>query len=192
MATRLRRTSGATGRSGAPGRSGAIAVLAVVAVVLAGCAAPRRAPTYPPAGSTAVPAGSATDAVRTAVTAALGAASLEVADAGQPYRPPEGPWFAAAPRTVVQVKVPGEVEPRFIVLYSFTSASDALAGATDEAAYLANGAGRVQVAIDARITLRVLGPVAVLFLWSPANSEPGARAVETALAGIGTGVPIPG
>ena len=173
-------------------RAGAVAALAVAVVVVAGCGAPRRAPTYPPAGSTAVPAGSATDAVRTAITAALGAASLQVTDAGEPYRPPEGPWFAAAPRTVVQVKVPGQPAPHFIVLYSFTAASDALAGATDEAAYLANGAGRIQIATDAHITLRVLGSVAVLFLWSPANSDPGVGAIETALAGIGTGVPIPG
>jgi len=101
----------------------ALAVALLGGTVLGGCAAPRRGPTYPPADATPAPAGSQTDAARALVVGALSGAGLAAGDPGQPFRPPEGAWFAAAPRTVVQVTVPPESSPRFIVLYAFASAS---------------------------------------------------------------------
>lgn len=166
----------------------------VVVGALAACVAPgatHRAPTYPPAGVTPPPAAGRTDEARAAVIQAISAAGLPAGDATQPYRPPEGAWFAAAPRTVVQVSVPNEAGPHFVVLYPFDSAVDAASAAADQAAYVSRGPGNVYFPGDARFTIRVLGSVAVFFAWSPANADPRTMAVETALGSIGDGVAIP-
>jgi hypothetical protein len=133
----------------------------------------------------------ATDAARAAVAQALASAALQVTDPQQPYEPSEGPWFAAAPRTVLQVQVPGEATPRFIVLYAFASPADATTAATDQASYVSHGAGRVLFANDTHFAIRVLGSTAIFFAFSAGAAAPQVGAIEQALDTIGTGVAVP-
>lgn len=172
----------------------AILAAGLALVVVAGCASGTpggRAPTYPPEGVSPPPATGRTDAARGTVVTALGAAGLQATDPDQPYRPAEDAWFAAAPRTVLEVKVPSDASPRFVVLYAFDSAGDAATAAADQASYVTRGAGAVQFPSDSRFTIRTLGQVDVFFTWSPSNADPKVMTIETALDGVGTEVPIP-
>jgi hypothetical protein len=177
-------------RAGLAPRRLLLGIAAVAA--LAACTLPaHRPPTYPPAGVTPPPAAGRTDAARAAVIQAISVAGLPAGDGTQPYRPPEGAWFAAAPRTIVQVSVPNEPGPRFVVVYAFDSPADAASAAADQASYVSRGPGKVYFPGDTRFTIRVIGSVAVFFAWSPANGDPRTMAVETALGSIGDAVPIP-
>ena len=173
-------------------------VLVIVAVTalaaLVGCSASATLqPAFPPVGVTPPPVGTATAATRTAVTNALSVEGLQVIDAPVAYRPAEGPLFAAAPRSVIQVILPADPAHGFVTLYAFASPQDALTAANDQAAYIASGPGRVQFGIDARFTLRVLGSSAIFFWWSPTNSpDDHTPAIDLALGQVGTAVPIPG
>ncbi|HEX7949834.1 MAG TPA: hypothetical protein VF494_05770 [Candidatus Limnocylindrales bacterium] len=168
----------------------AVVIIGVVALA-AGCVAPRRAPTYPPADVTPPPTAGRTDAARAAVVQALTAAGLAAGDQQQPYAPPQGAWFAAAPRSVVQVSVPNEIAPRFIAIYAFDSPVDAATAGMDQAAYIAKGPGRLFFTGDTRFTIRVLGSVVIFFAWAPGTAEPRAADVQAALETIGTAVAIP-
>jgi hypothetical protein len=189
-------TASVPGRARAsPQAARRIAALAAVlgsAILVAACATAQRSPTYPPAGVTPPPTAGRTDAARATVIGALTSAGLPAGDPDQPFRPPEGPWFAAAPRTVVQVSVPTETSPRFIVLYAFDTAADAAAAAADQATYISRGPGKVYFPSDSRFTIRTLGSVVVFFSFSPGNAADRAAEIETALGGVGTPVAIPG
>lgn len=177
-----------------PAGSRGVALILVflgASVATAGCVPPRRAPTYPPAGVTPAPAAGRTDAARASVLQALTAAGLPAGDPQQPYRPPEGAWFAAAPRTVVQVSVPNEATPRFIALYAFDSTADAATAAADQASYVARGPGRPFFTGDTRFTIRLLGSVVIFFAWAPGTADPRAADIQAALETIGTAVAIP-
>jgi hypothetical protein len=169
-----------------------LAVIAAAALVASGCTARPRGPTYPPAGVTAPPAGSTTDATRAAVVGAIAATGLQATTPQQDYRPPEGAWFAAAPRTVLEVDVPNEAAPRFIVVYAFASGADAATAAADEATYVARGPGKVLFPNDTQFTIQVLGSTAIFFAWSPGSADPKAGSIAQALATLGTPVRIPG
>jgi predicted small lipoprotein YifL len=168
--------------------------LAVVALLLtlAGCGGARLGPTYPPAGATPLAATSETAAARAAVIRAVGPTGLVVAAAAQPYRPPEGAWFASAPRTVIELDAPGGGALGFIVVYGFGSAGDAATAAADQASYVSRPTGRVYFPNDARFVLRVVGTSAVFFTWSPGSGDSRLADVQTALEGLGTGVPVAG
>jgi len=172
---------------------GAISAIVAVAALAACSASATLQPAFPPVGVTPPPVGTATAAARAAVTNALSVEGLQVVDAPVAYRPAEGPLFAAAPRSVIQVILPADPGHGFITLYAFASPQVALTAANDQAAYIASGPGRVQFGIDARFTLRVLGSTAVFFWWSPTNSpDEHTPAIDLALAQVGTAVPIPG
>lgn len=162
-----------------------------IAAVAVGCVAPRRAPTYPPAGVTQPPAAGRTDAAQVAVVQALTAAGFAAGEPQQPYRPPEDAWFAAASRTIVQVSVLNETTPRFVALYAFDSAADAAIAAADQASYVTSGPGRLFFTGDTRFTIRLLGSVAVFFAWAPGTADPRAADIQAALETIGTAVAIP-
>lgn len=165
--------------------------LAFLLTCSVGCGSRPKGPTYPPADATPAAAGAATDSARAAVVNALAAVGLQAVDPQQPYVPQQGPWFAAAPRTVVQVSVPNEPTPRFIVLYAFGSPADASSAAADQATYVSHGPGKVYFPNDAHFVIRVVDAVAIFFTWSPGGADPRAQDIETALDTIGTGVPIP-
>lgn len=149
--------------------------------------------TFPPADSTPAAAGDATSAARGMVIAALGTVGLQARDAIQPYRPSEAPRFSAAARTVLQVTLPDDPDHGFVVLYAFSSPAEAESAATEEAAYIASGPGRVQFGPGSRFVLRLVGATVVFFTWSPDNSpDPRTPSIDQALSTVGTAVAIPG
>ncbi len=176
-----------------PRRPHRVAVLATAALALAvtACGSGRQGPTYPPAGATPLAATTETAAALPAVTRALGSTGLQIAAAPEPYRPPEGPWLAAAPRTVLELDAPGQGAVGFVVVYGFGSAADAAAAAADQAAYVSRPTGRVYFPIDARFVIRVIGNAVIFFAWSPGSGDARLGGVQAALEGVGTGVAVP-
>lgn len=163
---------------------GPLAVLLGFVVALAAC--------NPTVDSTPGPAGDATAVARSMVIEALGAVGLQARDAIRPYRPSEAPRFAAAPRTVLQATLPDDPDHGFIVLYAFGSPAEATAAAAEQAAYIGSGPGRVQFGKGARFVLRVVGPTAIFFTWSPDSSpDPRTASIDQALSTVGTAVTIP-
>jgi hypothetical protein len=173
------------------GRVAAAWVALAGALLLAGCVAPTKGPTYPPTGVTPPPAAGRTDAARAEVVQALAAAGIQAREPDRAYVPPEGARFAGAPRTVIQVQLPTEASPRFVALYAFDSPAEASAAAAEQAAHVARGPGKVYFPSDSHFVIRQLGSVVLFFTWSPSNADPSAMAIETALQTIGTAVPIP-
>jgi hypothetical protein len=169
-----------------------LTALAIAMALLIGACTISAGPTFPPAGSSPAPAGDATAVARAQVTAALTVEGLTVQDAKTAYRPPEGAIFAAAPRTVVQVVLPDDPNHGYIVLYAFGTPQQALAGAQDQAAYIASGPGRVQFVPGSQFSLRVVGNIAIFFAWVPDNSpDQRTPSIALALSQIGDEVPIP-
>ena len=170
------------------GRAGAILALAAC---LGGCAGPAG-PTFPPLGSSPAPAGDLTAGARAQVAAALAVEGLQVADALSTYRPPEGPIFAAAPRSVVQALLPDDPSHGYIVLYAFGTPAQALEAAQDQGRYIASGPGRVLFPLTTQFSLRVLGNIAIFFTWSPDTAiDARTPSIALALSHIGDEVPIP-
>jgi hypothetical protein len=172
-------------------RALAAAVLAA-AVLVAGCGASGESPSLPadgPAGPTPAAApGSGPAAVRAreALDSALGRAGLAVAPSAIPYRPAEVEALASAPRTVYQVTLPTETEPRFVVAYTFPTDAAADAAARDQAAYLESGPGRVQSPLGTEHVLRRLGAAVIYYQWLPASTtDPAAIDLAGALRTLG-------
>jgi hypothetical protein len=170
----------------------AVVGLVIVAALASGTATSPGAPTFPPVGATAGPAGGSAAATEADVVRALAASGLQAEPATRPYRPAEAPQFATAPRAVLRAILPDDPDHGLIVVYEFLTPAAAAAAAEEQAAYLAGGIGRVQFPPDARFTIRVVGSTAVFFSWSPENS-PDARveSIPAALDAVGVGVPIP-
>lgn len=168
-----------------------LALVVLVMAVAAGCVPPTTA-TFPPLGSTPGPAGDATGATTQQVIGALAASGLQAAVTIRPFRPPEGPLLAAAPRSVLQVALTDDPDHGFIVIYALADPATALAAATDTATYVASNLGNVQFVPGSHFVLRVVGSTVVFFTWSPGNA-PDARThlIEDALGQIGTGVQVP-
>ncbi len=168
-----------------------LALLAAVAVV--GCAGGvTPPPTYPPQGSSPQPAGAAAEATSRQVIAALGARSIATRPADTPYRPPEGPRFAAAPRDVLHAEIPGDAAHGFIVVYEFATGNEALAAATEEATYVSSGPGRVQFVPDTQFVLRVVDATAIFYAWAPSSSpDAAAKTIGDTLATLGSRVAVP-
>lgn len=164
-----------------------------VAVGVSACAPvynPRS--TYPPSGSTPLPAGDTTSAATQAVLGALATAGLQAAVSATPYRPPEGPLLSAAPRTVVQVTMPDDPGRGFIVIYALDSPNAALAAANDHATWVAAPVGKINFPLGTRFELRVLGSNVIWFSWLP-GSSPDARndRIGPALETVGEAVSVP-
>jgi len=174
-------------------RFGPVAVILALGLLIGGCAAPAPSgPTYPPEGVTPPPAGDATRAALNQVLGALDAAGFEAAIAARPYRPPEAARLAAAPRTVVQVTLTADPARGLLVIYGLDSADAARAAATDQAAYIASGPGRIQFPPDARFVLRIVGSSVVFFAWSPGSAiDLRTGDIAAALETLGTGVAVP-
>jgi hypothetical protein len=172
----------------------ATALLAAAIVAACGIGASSAVPvTFPPeiAGPSAATTGAVT-ATKAAVAAALGTARLQVRDPQVPFRPPEAPRFAAAPRAVVQAVLPDDAQHGFISIYEFADASAALDAGREQADYIASGPGRVQFPPDSRFVIRQLGPTVVFFSWSP-GSVTDARTgdIQQALETVGQGIAVP-
>jgi hypothetical protein len=170
----------------------ALLVTILVAVSAAACTSGPRT-TFPPLGATPGAAGDLTDATEATVIAALAAVGLPAAEATRPFRPPEGPLLAAAPRTIIQATLPEDPTHGFVMIYAFPSPQAAEAAAADHAAYISSGPGRVQFPPGSRFVLRVVGSTVVFFSWLPDSApDPRTRSIEEALLGVGSEVPVPG
>ena len=175
-----------------PRRLGASVVALALVAAIAGCTAGVNRTTFPPLGSSPAPVGEATAQTRQRIAGALGAVGLQVVDANRAYRPPEGPLLAAAPRSVLQATLPDDPGAGFIVIYALASEQAAEVAATDHAAYIATGNGRINYPFDAHFVLRVDGATVVFFSWSPgATTDTRTHLVEEALVTVGSAVQIP-
>jgi hypothetical protein len=126
------------------------------------------------------------------VTVALAAAGLQATASSRPFRPPEGPLLAAAPRTVLEVPLPKDPDPALIVVYAFTRAQDASVAARDQAAYVSSNTGRAYSAPGTRFVLQVVDATVVWFTWLPGSApDPGSATIAQTLAGIGATVDVP-
>jgi hypothetical protein len=169
----------------------ALAVATVAVATVAACASGPRT-TFPPLGATPGAAGDLTDATESLVIAALGAVGLPAAEATLPYRPPEGPLFAGAPRTVLQATLPDDPTHGFVVIYAFQSPQAADAAAADHAAFVSRNPGGI-FPRGSRFVLRVVGSTVVSFWWIPDSVvDPRTALIEEALLAVGSEVPVPG
>lgn len=168
-----------------------VALLAVAAM-LAGCGLAASRVSIPPQASSAASAYPPTVAdTRRLVVDALARDGLVLADAVQPFRPPESPSLVAAPRGVFQVVLPDDPNHGYIVVYAFRDAAAAAAAGQEQAAYVGSGPGRIQFPPDAQLVIRQVDTTLVFYSWSPANStDSRAPAIATDLATVGLGVPI--
>ncbi|HEX8024866.1 MAG TPA: hypothetical protein VF484_01545 [Candidatus Limnocylindrales bacterium] len=169
-----------------------LAMALAVAAALSACTV-SAGPTYPPVGTTPQPAGAATDSAKAQLASALSVEGIQLTDPSAPYRPPEGAIFAAAPRTIVQAVLPDDPTGGYLVLYAFGTPQQALAGAQDQAQYVASGPGKAQVMAGTQFEIRTLGNVAIFFAWRPdAALDAREASIPLALSTIGNEVPIPG
>jgi len=178
-------------------RTRAISLVIAMAVVLVGCAGQTgngATVTFPPGSigpdRTVSPA---MDLTRATLASALGEQRLVLQDTDRPFRPPEGPMLAGAPRAVYQVILPQDPDQGFIVAYEFLDPSQATQAAQEQAAYLASGPGRVTFPLGAVHVIRVVGTSVVLYSWIPEGAEdPAAPRIQDAFETIGLGIEVPG
>jgi hypothetical protein len=167
-----------------------------IAIVAAGCgigASTTGSASFPveSIGPSAATTGAVTE-TRAAIVAALAAKSLQLADPKVPFRPPESPRLAAAPRAVYQVVLPADPSHGFISVYEFPDPAAAATAAQEQAAYVGSGPGRVQFPPDARFVVRQLGTTVVFFSWSPENSpDPRTADIQPLLETIGSAIAVP-
>jgi hypothetical protein len=172
------------------------AVLLLAALAVAGCgiAAPHGSVALPPrpTSSPAPTVSSAVGQTRLQIAGALATAGFGLTVPTVPFRPPESPRLAAAPRAVFQVPLPDDPGHGYIVVYEFPDAATATLAGREMAAYLGTGPGRIQFPPDVGHVLRQLGTTLVFYAWSPANSPgPDTATIGRALTSIGQGFDIP-
>ena len=179
-------------RRNVPRRAPPLLVLALaLAAALGACVTTRN--TFPPPGAT--PA--AIDAPTTERTVAtvirmLGDMGMQADISSRPFRPVEGPLVAAAPRTVIEVKLPNDPAGAFVVVYSFASPEAALTAAEDHAAYLAAPiGGGVQYPPGTRFTIQVTQSNVVFFSWLPSGSDSPKATIEETLRSLERTVEVP-
>jgi len=165
--------------------------VAVVALVLVGCRAaatrpPEPDPTPRPTISPAVAA------TQVQLDGALRARGLVLAPTDLTVRPGEPPSFSAVPRTAFRAILPEDPAGGLIVVYELPDPGAAATAATELAAHITSGPGRVEYPSDVRFVLRQAGSTLVFFPWSPGSSpDPRTPDVAAAVATVGTEVPIP-
>ncbi len=182
----MRRVAAVAGR-----RLGVDVALVLVALVLVGC----RAVATPPPESGPTPGPTISPAVASAqvqLDGALRARGLVLQPTGIAVRPGEPGSLAAVPRTAFRAILPDDPGGGLVVVYELPDTAAAAAAATELAAFVTSGPGRVQYPPDVRFVLRQVGSTIVFFPWSP-GSSPDARTadVAAAVASVGTEVPIP-
>jgi hypothetical protein len=174
-------------------RVAAIAVVALVALILAGCGAGASRASLPPAPTSAAASYPPTVAdTRRLVADALGRDGLTLQDANQPFRPPESPSMTAASRGIFQVVLPADPDHGYLVIYAFRDAASAATAARDQATYIGSGPGKVQFTPDTVSVIRQVDTTVIVYSWSPANStDTHAASIATDLATVGIEVQIP-
>lgn len=168
---------------------------AAIAVIAAACSSGGGSPvTYPPVSAKPdLDVSPAVTQTRGVVAAALGEFGLTLRDVETPYRPAESPILAAAPRAVYQVLLQESPDKGFIVIYEFRDIAQAAQAATEHAAYLASGPGRIQWPLGAHHVIRGVGTTVIVYSWLPgAADDPGTPDIESALQTVGAPFQVPG
>jgi hypothetical protein len=198
MAARVTGTLGARRHRGPVELAGLARLigLAVVATLLLGAcgiaAENNVAPPPEPSASPSPAVSGDVELTRLQVAGALAAAQFQLVVPKLPFRPPESPRLAAAPRSVFQVVLPDDPTHGYIVIYDFIDANMAALAGNEMAGYLGSGPGRIQFPPDSQHVLRQLGTTLIFYSWSPANSPgPEGGQIESALQTVGTGFAIP-
>lgn len=167
----------------------------VAALLVTGCGVAA------PQGSVAVPrldtpspeptVSAAVAQTRLQVAGALAAAGFQLSTPTVPFRPPESPRLASAPRAVFQAILPNDPTHGYIVVYEFPDVAAAGLAGEEYAAFLGGGPGRIQFPLDAVHVLRQVGTTLVFYTYSP-SAQPGTDAakIATALGSIGNGFAI--
>jgi hypothetical protein len=169
------------------GARSAVAGAVIALLVVAACSPPAGNPPSPAGG------GDPASATKALIVGALGAVGLQAVDAIRPYRPPETPTLAGAPRSVIQVQLPDDPDRGFIVIYALGSAVAAEKAAVDQAAYVASGTGGIQFPPGSHFVIRTVDTTLIFFTWSPGGSpDQRTHLIEDALDTIGIGVPVGG
>jgi hypothetical protein len=136
--------------------------------------------------------GPAVAQTRADLVRALGTKNLVLQDSQVPFRPPEDARFTTTPRALYQVLLPKAPQEGFIVVYEFPDPATAAEAATAQAAYLATGPAKVQSPFGSRHIIRLVGSTVVVYAWVPEGAaDPLQPDIQTALEGLGTGVPVP-
>ncbi|HEY3523940.1 MAG TPA: hypothetical protein VGK63_09555 [Candidatus Limnocylindrales bacterium] len=173
-------------------RHSTLGALAALAALVASCGFGAgnaiEIPAAPGPSTTVTPAIGATAAI---AGEALGSRGLPVSVPQVPFRPPEAPTLAAAPRAVYQVKLPNDLDHGFFVIYELATSQAATAAAEEQVAYVESGPGRVQFPPDARFVLRQVGSTLIFYSWAPsAVTDERAPQIADALATVGMGYEI--
>lgn len=176
------------------GWSAAVAI-AVVTLVATACSTGGGSPvTYPPVSARPdLDVSPAVIQTRGLVAAALDDVGLTLRDVETPYRPAEAPMLASAPRAVYQVLLQESPDKGFIVIYEFRDIAVAAQAATEHAAYLASGPGRIQWPLGAHHVIRGVGTTVIVYSWLPgAADDPKTPDIESALETVGAPFQVPG
>jgi len=179
------------------GIRGALAGIVVAVLLVSGCGTSGggAVPSEGVPEASQGPTGSVSPAVaqtRADLVRALGTKNLVLQDSQAPFRPPEDARFTTTPRALYQVILPKAPQEGFIVVYEFPDPTNAAEAATAQAAYLATGPAKVQSPFGSRHIIRLVGSTVVIYSWVPEGAaDPLQPDIQTALEGLGTGVPVP-
>jgi hypothetical protein len=165
-----------------------------LAALAAGCGGAATTASIGPSPSPSPATSAAAETTRAELTRVLGARSIGLEIARSPFRPPETPVLAAAPRLVLEAFLPDDPTAGQIVVYELPSVAQADEAGRELATWISSGPGRVNFTPDSRFVLRALGSTLVFFSYAPGSLEDPAAAAELAeaLATVGTGIDVPG
>ena len=173
------------------GRLGVLVLLVGLALVGAGCRA-AATPAPPPDPTPRPTISPAVAATQVQLEGALRARGLVLEPTELTVRPAEPPALAEVPRRAFRAILPEDEAGALVLVYELPDPAAAASAATELAAFVTGGPGRVQYPPDVRFVLRQVGSTLVFFPWSPGSSpDPRAADVAAAVATVGTEVPIP-
>lgn len=170
-------------------------VAGLLALALAGCGSGITAgglgPTPPDAAKPLSEPTTAMAATLTALQAALAVGGDRVALAGQPYRPSEPASFVRVPRIVYRVDL-ADPNDGILLIYEFTDAAGAAAGANTLAGYLGSGSGQTNFPGDTIFSVSYLGPTVTLSWFAASRSDDpvAGRGAFDLIATVGTQVRV--
>jgi hypothetical protein len=172
-----------------------LAAVVLAAAVLAACGSGITAGGLGPAQQdVATPLASPTTAMAATLAALEGAllvGGYGLGPAERLFRPSEPASFLNLPRTVYRVPL-ADADDGVVVIYEFTDAAGAAAGAGTLAGYLASGVGQTNFAGDTVFSVAYLGPTVALSWFSADRSgDPVAgRGAFDLIATVGTTVRV--
>ncbi|MGH2407774.1 MAG: hypothetical protein ACRDF7_06830 [Candidatus Limnocylindrales bacterium] len=167
----------------------------VLALALAGCGSGITAgglgATPPDAATPLIAPTTAMAATLAALEAALASGGYDIGVPGQLYRPTEPASFVRVPRIEYRVNL-ADPSDGVLLIYEFTDAAGAAAGAQTLAGYLASGNGQTTFPGDTVFSVSYLGPTVTLSWFSAARSDDplAGRGAFNLIAMVGTPVRV--